>query len=253
MTDDPTLVASELIGSVRVTVATRRNGRDRNEDAVGIAGWVLRGDCPAPLQLDMPLDRAEPLVVALVDGMGGHPAGDVAAGIAADRLSRPGTSTPADLVAAFERASWEIHAAATESTRGMGATAAAVLLHSDGMVTIAGVGDVRAFRVVDGYLGQLTVDDRGGSAGSVTSWLGGYQRTVVSPRPASQRVRPPERLFLCTDGVHDAIGPDAMLSCLAADSRPAAAGLVAAGPERGDNATAVVIDALPPAAPDLSI
>jgi PPM family protein phosphatase len=240
--------ADPVLSRLAVTVATRRNARSSNEDAVGVGGWVLFGESPDPLHLDVPFDS--PVVVALADGMGGHPGGDVAARIAADHLSRP--AAPGDLAAAFTRADAAIHAAAAVAPpiRGMGATAAAVRVGTDGAVTVGGVGDVRVYRVVDGYLGQLTVDDRAtDQPGAVTRWLGGYRRTEVRVRLSAHSVRAGERLLLCTDGLHDAVRPEELLSLLAGEPRVVAGRLLAAAGAERDNVTAVIVDAVGRAEP----
>jgi serine/threonine protein phosphatase PrpC len=241
--------ADPVLSRLAVTVATRRNARSSNEDAVGVGGWALFGESPDPLHLDVSLDG--PVVVALADGMGGHPGGDVAARIAADHLSRPDAT--GDLAAAFTRADEAIHAAgaAAQAIRGLGATAAAIRVGADGAVIVGGVGDVRVYRVVDGYLGQLTVDDRNADQpGVVTRWLGGYRRTEVRVRLSAHSVRAGERLLLCTDGLHDAMRPGELLSLLAGEPRSVVGRLLAAaaGVDR-DNITAVIVDALGAAEP----
>ena len=101
--------------------------RERNEDYFGATGL------PAP-EGDGEVVSVEvggPQCIAVVaDGLGGHPAGDVASRRAVDYLivSRP--DTPGSLVDALLGANEDVYSAmsAREGTVGMGTTVAAVLM-----------------------------------------------------------------------------------------------------------------------------
>lgn len=122
--------------------------RARNEDAIG---W----DEPAA-------------VAVLSDGMGGHPAGDVASRLAVDKVlesvgaraaSRPWLSNEADMEGLLQEANGAVidHAARHPECRGMGCTL--VVAAFDGRHAVIGhVGDSRAYAFRDGGLEQLTVD-----------------------------------------------------------------------------------------------
>jgi len=206
--------------------------------------------------VSLPIEVGKPVVVALADGMGGYPAGDEAARIAADQLTRLALSSADDLDAVFQQADAAIHAAAiTDERRGMGCTASAILIQATGEAVIANVGDVRVYRLADGYLGQLTVDDRPASApgaaptGAVTRWLGGVRRTVVRVHRHEHVLESGDRLILCTDGLHDVLSLKTMQDCGHRDANRMAEGLVAAAGDEGDNVTVVILDAH---GPDLS-
>lgn len=109
------------------------------------------------------------LVVA--DGMGGAAAGEIASEMAANAIyaqlaeawrgvGEDGGAGGTELLrAAFEVANDAIHAyaASRAEIHGMGTTATAALLR-DGTVSIAHVGDCRAYLVRDGMVNQLTKD-----------------------------------------------------------------------------------------------
>ncbi|MBJ7347401.1 MAG: Stp1/IreP family PP2C-type Ser/Thr phosphatase [Thermoleophilaceae bacterium] len=99
---------------------------------------------------------------AVADGMGGAQAGEVASGIAIAAISKePDDSLgpEARLKRIVLAANKEIHerASSDEELRGMGTTMT-VLQLGNGEVTVAHVGDSRAYRVRSGRLEQLTQD-----------------------------------------------------------------------------------------------
>jgi protein phosphatase len=118
--------------------------RDLNEDAICLA----------------------PPVFAVADGMGGHAAGEVAAALVLEQLTRLAGQenvAPADLLAAIEAGNDAILAwsASKAETAGMGTTLTGICLGS-----IAGsphwlifnIGDSRVYRLVGGVLVRVTVD-----------------------------------------------------------------------------------------------
>jgi serine/threonine protein phosphatase PrpC len=235
---------------LRLSVLSVRNARARNEDAVGIGGWVMQGD-EVSLGLDLALSwPSPPLRVAVADGMGGKPGGHLAARIGAAVLS---TGPPDDtgprprLVVPFERADAQVRAAATADTRGLGCTAALLELDAEGNARIGNVGDVRVYRVVEGYPGQLTRDDRPAQAGAeatgqVTQCVGGLHPRFLDPHQYDLAVEVGDRLLLTTDGVHDAVDVAAVAGQSQSDARTYVEAARSAGAR--DNLTAVVIHIL---------
>lgn len=108
---------------------------------------------------------ATPALLALVaDGVGGHRAGEVAAEIAVDVISRVVASSDASqplptLRQAFEQANRAIyaHATADSDRSGMGTTCACTWVIGERLY-IAWVGDSRIYLLREGQLLQLTVD-----------------------------------------------------------------------------------------------
>lgn len=111
---------------------------------------------------------AAPVLVGVADGIGGHAGGAVASGAAVEAVKEelsawaavvPRPDVRAALAAVFQRANRLIfeRAAGAAALTGMGTTLVAAVIES-GAVTIANVGDSRAYRVRDGKLLQLTSD-----------------------------------------------------------------------------------------------
>jgi PPM family protein phosphatase len=97
----------------------------------------------------------------VADGMGGHPGGEIAAGVAAGVVAASFTGQSADeLAAAIRAANWEIRdrAFAQAGLEGMGTTICAVGLLLNGQLALVNVGDSRAYLWREGSLRQLTHD-----------------------------------------------------------------------------------------------
>ncbi len=105
-------------------------------------------------------------LIAVADGLGGHPAGDLASRITVERLADLGAQEQRcvpDVIAAIEDANRLILAAgAAEAQRsGMGSTLCGVILVSvDGVweCAVFNVGDSRVYNLRDGALRQVSVD-----------------------------------------------------------------------------------------------
>jgi len=105
---------------------------------------------------------ARPPLFVVADGMGGANAGEIASRRAIEGFAAglpPGADAPSRLVAAIRSANSGIHrsAAADSSLSGMGTTLTAALV-GEGDVTVAHVGDSRAYLIRDGAIEQLTRD-----------------------------------------------------------------------------------------------
>jgi len=105
----------------------------------------------------------DPPLFVVADGMGGAQAGEVASSLAVEAVSatRPRQASTAtdDLADVISEANAHIHSKAQEEPDlvGMGTTITAAWVDG-GKVTIANVGDSRAYRWRDGELAQLTDD-----------------------------------------------------------------------------------------------
>lgn len=200
-----------VVGSVTITLVTASGGRERNEDAIGLDGWVMHGEDVNPMTVTRRTAAEVPIVVAVVDGMGGLPAGDRAARIAARELTlrkqhRPGSEV--SLRAAFQRADDAIRTSAVGADKGMGCTAAMIIVRRDGVAILGNIGDVRIYRRLGQYIGQLTQDDRLDYDGVVSRCLGGRHRVAADPHEHIVRVTPGDQLLLCSDGLYDAVGEE---------------------------------------------
>lgn len=186
-------------------VTDRGRVRSRNEDAVRA-------------------EAGDGLYV-VADGMGGHPAGDVASALAVEVVfERAGGLDPeADAGAAREA----LHGAMAEAgrriveegrrepgRRGMGTTATALLIR-DGRWTVAHVGDSRGYLFRDGELDQVTEDHTVfPGSNTLTRALG----TEEEPDPDlyEGELRDGDLFLLCSDGLNKVFGDDELADRLAA-------------------------------------
>ncbi|NYT96779.1 PP2C family serine/threonine-protein phosphatase [Salinispora sp. H7-4] len=206
-------------------------------------------------------------LLAVADGMGGLPAGEVASEIAIrilDELTPPTTPTAAAdaLRAVVNAANQRIHAAiaADPAREGMGTTLTATLLAEDTLV-LAQVGDSRCYLSRDGELSLITRDDTFVQAlvdqGAITPEQARHhpQRSLVTravqgagapPTIGTLTVTSGDRLLLCSDGLSDYVEHEAIAATLTqyGDRELCGEQLVKLAHQAGapDNVTVVVSD-----------
>jgi PPM family protein phosphatase len=214
--------------SVTDTGRARRN----NEDAVA-------------------LDEAGRIAV-LADGMGGYNAGEVASGMASERVRdellqrlKPLGATPAEaelrtaLVDAVEHANRAVYDAAMSHAEyaGMGTTLVVAVYRND-RLWLGHIGDSRAYRFRNGRLEQLTRDhsllQEQIDAGLITAEQAAYSMhknlvtravgvdEVVELEIHDYPVEPGDTLLMCSDGLSDMLTDEQIEQLLRAnDSLPA--------------------------------
>ncbi len=203
-------------------------------------------------------------VAALADGMGGHQGGERAAELAIGefRIVRAQLSQ-AELVDVVEEANRQVHhQAADPSLRGMGTTMVALGLHHDDTITVANVGDSRAYWLRGDYLAQITEDHsfvedlvRQGRLSPeeatvhpqrniLTRALGIADEVLVDRFDIEPKVG--DRFLLCSDGLFNEVSIEEITQILldVDDPAEAASALVAAALETPcrDNVTVAVIN-----------
>jgi PPM family protein phosphatase len=199
--------------------------RSRNEDAL--------------------LARPERGLLAVADGLGGHPAGDVASLTAltsVDGSDLSAESSADDL----RRAAAAAHQAVLDAAReepgrtGMGTTIVVATVR-DTSALVLHVGDSRAYQLgAEGGLAALTEDH--GMHGYLTQALGLDRE--VHPDVAKVDCPPGSRLLLCTDGLTNMVADEDLATLLGRGSaQEAVDGLVEAALEAGgiDNVTVIVV------------
>jgi PPM family protein phosphatase len=212
--------------------------RDTNEDALLVAD--------------------ERRVFAVADGLGGHPAGEVASELAVRTIDgqlsaeeiaaadNPGKLLTQTLQAAH-RAILE-DASDDPGREGMGTTAV-VSMFPDGSrdAWVAHVGDSRAYLLRNGELHQLTEDHASNGLfgrGGITQALG--TQDDVEPDFLHIEFEAADRLVMCTDGLTDMLGEDDIARIVddAETAQDACDLLVEAAMGRGgvDNITVIVVD-----------
>ena len=205
-----------------------------------------------------------PPLFAVADGMGGAKAGEVASAVAVEAVERAresGEPAEAQLAGIVRDANRRIYdlAVADESRRGMGTTLTLAKVHGD-EVSLAHVGDSRAYRMRDGELAQLTRDhslvaelER---SGQITPEAAEHhpQRSIITralgPEPDVEvdtytlAGRDGDVFLICSDGLTSMISDDEVTSILrsAASLDDAAEALVRAANQSGgkDNITVIL-------------
>jgi protein phosphatase len=202
--------------------------------------------------------------------MGGHEAGAQASaevvGALRDTLCIGG---PVDLIqvsTAIDEASRRTAALAATTARGAGSTLSGVILvvhEGRPHWLIVNVGDSRVYRLIGGFLEQLTVDHSLVQERIDAGVLRDDERATAPDKNVITRalgsvdaradswlmpVTTGERLLVCSDGLHGELSDEQLREILVAGGRPSAttAALIQAANRAGgrDNVTAVVVDVL---------
>lgn len=218
MTDDE---SGELSGSdgstayIAVTALSHRGAvRDQQEDSLVAGPWTLCATVTEnPQTLVFPL--GPPLVVAVADGLGGHPGGEVASALVVRELALTGSSLGSEdsLRETLRDCNRRVYAAAAAGPEltAMGTTMAGIVLTAERVLAF-NVGDSRVYAANGGGLRQLSTDDRpsgqevGLPAGIVTQTLGGRDElTDIDPHLAALPLAPDTSYLVCTDGLTDPV------------------------------------------------
>jgi protein phosphatase len=250
-----------------VSAVTDTAGRDENQD---VAAALAIGESASG-------GASESFLLVVADGMGGHPAGDVASQMAMNTLIEAFPTLPDGdlglaLKQAYRRANETVFQAGQDEPAhaGMGTTLTTALLHGK-YATVANVGDSRAYLLRGNALtqvtrdhtvvaeevvqGRLTVDAarRDPRRNRLTHVIGTHPRLESKlPDVFELTLLPGDRLLLCSDGLYDVLDDGDMRRALQdQDPGDAARELVQSAKERGtrDNATAVVAASIPTRVP----
>ncbi|GEC09332.1 protein phosphatase [Streptomyces spinoverrucosus] len=230
--------------------------REQNEDSLVIGPWTLCATVTeSPQTLYFPLGT--PLVVAVADGLGGHPGGDVASALVVRRIASIGPAMSSedavrDALNVCNRAVYEAVGDEGSEFATMGTTVAGIVVQPDSLLTF-NVGDSRVFAASRDGLRQVSVDDRlppepGRRTSSlVTQCLGGsLAYRAIHPHVTTGSLSPGDRYLICTDGLTDPLPADVLDEVMREhdDSRAAVelwkAAIAAGGP---DNITLAIVRA----------
>jgi serine/threonine protein phosphatase PrpC len=229
--------------------------RSRNEDSLVIGPWTLCATVTeSPQTLYFPL--ATPLVVAVADGLGGHPGGEVASALVVRRIASigPALSSEDAVRDALNDCNRAVYLASGGDEGGelatMGTTIAGAVVLPDSLL-VFNVGDSRVLAASGRGLLQVSVDDSPPlepgrrTTSLVTQCLGGTDMyRAVQPHVAAVSLSLGDRYLICTDGLTDPVPPDVIDDVMREhdDSRAAVelwkAAIEAGGP---DNITLAVV------------
>ena len=195
--------------------------RENNEDSLVIGPWTL---CATPTDSAQTFvfPVGTPLLVAVADGLGGHPGGDLASSLVARLLARAGPALTGEepVREALQQCNRAVYAAAGDhpEVATMGTTVAGIVVTGEQLLAF-NVGDSRVYRVGADGLEQLSVDDRpaGGllARHTVLQTLGGnVELTPVEPHVASSALPHDARYLVCTDGLSDVVPPEDVVRIL---------------------------------------
>ncbi len=216
-------------------LTSRGRLRYTNEDALLLPGRVVHG-----VSMDAPFveefEGNPPILLAVADGMGGLPCGEVASSLTLEYLKGVRIERPSDAERELVRAK-EFLDAHTEEHRecvGMGTAIAGVSLTAEGAV-VFNVGDCRVYRMRD-RLEQLTRDHteayRLYEEGVIdeedlrhhplrnlltSALIGGYPEELTV-HTTTCGVRRGDLFLLCSDGLWDEIPRAEMEECLSLES-----------------------------------
>lgn len=197
---------------------THRGRRERNEDA-----------CIA-LELD------GTFLLAVADGLGGCPAGEIASRLAVEQLSSlvksslSESKTDAEIASLLESIFLQIHLCiereGTGPRKGMGTTLTAAIVRG-GSAIIANTGDSRAYILNQHGMRFRTRDHspverllRAGSIDEETARIHPFKNIVdhalgidFAVDTYVEHLEPEDILLLSTDGLHDYLEPGVLLEC----------------------------------------
>lgn len=212
---------------------------------------------------------ADPPVFVIADGMGGHAAGEVAAGLTVDAFRRFNGASAVDVgsvAAAVRAANDDVRHRASQvlAEQGMGTTAVGLVVARDGgdeVLVAFNVGDSRIYRL-RAELEQISTDHsvvaEKVAAGEITAAEAAVdrERNVItraigieeSVDVDSWTLRPAtgDRFLLCSDGLTDELTDERLAEILRAEQDPQRAvdELLSAALDAGarDNVSVLVID-----------
>ena len=202
--------------------------RERNEDR-----WLARRVAGVTL-------------IAVADGVGGVPGGDVASTAAIEALGKTFSppafreSARSALGAAVQEANAAVLEAAEDQRSRHAATTLVAAAIRGREAAVANLGDSRAYLIRDGAIRQLTTDHSGEAASSITRFLGDPRG--VQPDIFVETLRPEDRLVLCSDGLTRHVSDAEIASAMTEEPERAADALVTLARARGgeDNVTVIV-------------
>ena len=235
-------------------ITHRGTVRENNEDCIAIGYWTSQETMASARSVEHALDL--PFACVVADGMGGHNDGERASLLVARSLARRLPAFGSAKIGSSVRAvNAELYAHVGENPElaGMGSTVVGLAVH-EAKLAVFNVGDSRAYKVANGGLVQLSVDDsfvqnwKPGSATPrstmLTQCFGGRPTfTDIEPHLHFEPCVPGSTYLLCCDGLYETLPEDQMLKLIGADLQSSVEALLRAALERlaKDNVTIALV------------
>lgn len=235
-------------------ITHRGTVRENNEDCIAIGYWTSQETMESARPFQHELDI--PFACVVADGMGGHNDGEQASRLVARSLARRLPAMGPEKIAASVRAvNAELYAHVGENPAlaGMGSTAVGLVVHERSLA-IFNVGDSRAYKVANGGLVQLSVDDsfvqnwKPGSATPrstmLTQCFGGRATfTDIEPHLHVEPCVPGNTYLLCCDGLYETLAEERMAELIGADLQSSVEALLRAALQQlaKDNVTIALV------------
>jgi serine/threonine protein phosphatase PrpC len=235
-------------------ITHRGTVRENNEDCIAIGFWVSQETLDAARTFEQDLEQ--PFACIVADGMGGHNDGEKASLLVARSLARRlAVSGISGIGGAVRAVNAELFAQlrADPALAGMGSTAVGLAAHRK-QLAVFNVGDSRAYKLVDGALVQLSVDDsmqpdwKAGSGVERSTKLlqcfgGRTTFTDVQPHVRTEACAPGATYLLCCDGLYEALTEAQMAALIGEDLQASAEALLRSALEKKarDNVTLALV------------
>jgi serine/threonine protein phosphatase PrpC len=236
--------------------------RQSHEDCIAIGTRIVHEPMQAPSISTHTL--TEPCSCVVADGMGGHPAGDVASRAALEHFGSGLAAAFRDdamLIALLRDTNRTLFDAMSRHPRlyGMGTTIAGIAVDNEEVATF-NVGDSRVYRCHRGRIEQLSLDHSEEVATNLffsqphvrvlNQCLGGFPGNGdLTPHVVRLPATEAAQYLICSDGLHDMLSDEAIHDCLEDEpSRSVSALFEAAMSEGGaDNISIILarIEAVP--------
>jgi len=235
-------------------ITHRGTVRENNEDCIAIGYWTSQETMASARSVEHALDL--PFACVVADGMGGHNDGERASLLVARSLARRLPAFGPEKIGSSVRAvNAELYAHVGENPElaGMGSTVVGLAVH-DARLAVFNVGDSRAYKVANGGLVQLSVDDsfvqnwKPGSATPrstmLTQCFGGRPTfTDIEPHLHFEPCVPGNTYLLCCDGLYETLPEEQILKLIGADLKSSAEALLRVALEQlaKDNVTIALV------------
>ena len=232
--------------------------RDNNEDMASVGMYLIRDNS---LNIEKDVSQNESFCMLISDGMGGHENGEYASQFTLEALraflldkSLEHHNPIFELKLKIEDISARLNLKACEQHQGkaMGCTLTGIVWMQE-KTLLVNVGDSRTYRLRDGILRQLTVDQTLHERDLVPlpvgkalyNCIGAGCDTEVYIQDISDRLMESDRILICSDGLSDMLDDDVIERLMTKGSpEESTATLIDAAKRNGgvDNITAIVAD-----------